>query len=727
MSTLQENDIIDVFLTPEGEQTFRLMPAGTDCSVDLTTLSQAISLARSGDLLAASALLPGYHIESLGCAFNDELFLLTSDADYTEVEAGTGSGFDYSYQPAIAAGQDFLGTPIQTSAAPRLTAIAQIKPRPKGNWYPLPEQTALNVAKPDRIPPFVARGMISYAGGFYSEEINNQFDERFTHFAESAQWPGGTYPTTRKRMIEQAFYQQAWECANALADPNFIQNVPDRDTVRQQLYDWSSRQASGPDNGYEGNHILITSEEACKWYALYIYLLFNTPDWKGAGVDAFSINQEVNTRREEGGLTAYQQWYQQGAWLVKWILSWAATGGNNTMISVLTDHGNLTHPNPEYYADPVNGDPNLPGYMHYSTMPEYIRGTSQSDPIGNTTLLSQQVRSGKATIGSNTYCRATRSASMFEKNSDGTFKIVNGEPVLRTDKRTVTINGQTCILTRFDGYRALVGHYNMLARYLANDFFLAGCVHLADYNTRKSGYEAIQLSGAYRLDTEVPPEVDQLGLSPDEVDSLNNRPLYGPWAESWAFWLYMHNPIIRGFMENQPMTVLGADNGKKSKARASVETTLKGFQRAANFNWLFTVPHKIGYAKLPIFKNYTDFTSERYEQFWRKPAMQVRIATKDGLPTLWFAGEMPWQDEGVMTDGVLWGDNGAGVVTPGYKVTFDGPILTADYFSLPSAATGLLPKHIYLQLTDMTGELLTFRFDYREARITNHPTPPSLA
>jgi len=51
----------------------------------------------------------------------------------------------------------------------------------------------------------------------------------------------------------------------------------------------------------------------------------------------------------------------------------------------------------------------------------------------------------------------------------------------------------------------------------------------------------------------------------------------------------------------------------------------------------------------------------------------------------------------------------------------------AEDWTLPDAMADADPKDIIIQFQDLLGETITWTGDYREARITSHPTPPALA
>ncbi|GAB2582560.1 hypothetical protein [Spirosoma areae] len=612
--------------------------------------------------------------------------------------------------------QDYLNRAVQSAPAPVLADGVRTVPRLVGNYYPMAPQTALNTALYKRFPAFTphASKVIIYPGGLFNDASDNALTSRgWTHTSESAHWiDGQTYPTQYRRALELANYAAAYNAA---------QTLPNSDPRKQKLLDWA-----GPLPAFEGNHLFIDDEETAKLYAQFWWNTFKQNDWKGAGVDYFSVNHEIFVERQGTGLSYYQQWFRQIGWLTKEIIRLAALEGV-TLKSGMSDFGNLTHLAPYFFDDndPATG---YPKYMSYGYIHEPYRGSSQSAPMGTPSDIGQLVKEGKAFTGVGSYVQHTfDEQSLFEKNTNGTYKIgSDGGLIWRTDVRNTTITGQTTVLYNEDAYKSQLKFYGIFARYCANQFFRAGGVHLPLSTDRQTGFENVRLLRQFRLDAEAESGITPqgTGTTQQQYDLLNERPLNPDWTEADAMGMYLFNDYLRGWMATQPKSNLGSSTIAHS--RASVEMYSKGFHRASQLNWIFDTPWRLVQPKLWIKNQGIVSSVDPNEQFYRKPIITGGIATKDGKPTLWLYWWWPCQDVDRYTDVTVWVDKGAGAVSPGYRIRLKGRKAGLEYWRLPDAAAGLAPRDIYFQFKSLLGEKITWRGDYREARITSHPTPPAI-
>ncbi|GAB4042172.1 SGNH/GDSL hydrolase family protein [Spirosoma litoris] len=609
---------------------------------------------------------------------------------------------------------DYQNNPVVSDPAPVLADGVRTVPRLVGNFYPFASQTGKNVLLWKRIPPFTPHSskIIIYPGGLYSDTTDNALLSRgFTHTAESSKWiDGQTYPTQFKRALEMANYQAAY---TASFDPAATSDQ------QAKLLAWAGY-GSG---NFEGTHTFIPDEETCRLYAKYWWATFKQNDWAGAGVEYFSVNHEVFQARNPA-LYA-QEWYNQVGWITKGIIDAAALEGK-TLKSGMSDWANLTNVNPQNFED-IDGT-GYPKYMSYGYIGEPFRGSSQSAPLGNSTVLGQLMKEGKAFVGVGSYLQHTiDDQSYFQKNADGTYKKgSDGGLIWRTDKRTTTISGQPTVIYGDDYYKSQLKLYGRFARYHANLYFRAGGVHLPRSDVRQSGFEAVRLLAQFRLDTEVESGMSPSSTGTTEVEfaTLNSRPLNPDMVETDAITMYLLTDYMRGWSESRPRTTLGANNGGKQVA--SAEFYAKGFQRASQLNWIFSTPWTLIQPKLWIKGTGTLAPYDASEAFYRKPIIWGGLATKDGHPTIFLNWVWPCQDTDRYTDVTVWVDKGSGVVSPGYRIRLKGRKPGLDYWTLPDALAGVQPKDIYFQFKSLLGEKITWRGDYREARITSHPTPPAI-
>ncbi|RYC70850.1 hypothetical protein [Spirosoma sordidisoli] len=674
---------------------------------------------------AATELLDALPTRGIPGAWDPQNCLINTGLDIiTNVEADSSNyppdgvvpdstdGFDFSYTYSQQ-GQDASGNSFVSTPAPILAKVVREAPRQTGNYYDFPIQSALNTVLHKRHPQFVThpKKVIIYPGRLYSNPgANDLIGRGWTHTSESAKQADveGPYPTEFKRALEMPNYPAAAQAASMIgpSDPRY-----------QQLMDWANQK------------ILITDESACQLYAQFFWQTFRQADWWGGGVEYFSVNQEVFTPRPNAGLSDYAQWYRQVGWLSQGIINAAAADGF-TVKTGFTDHGNLCTVGPWFHDDTAAGvavdpDPTIPRYMHFSTIDEPYRGSSQAAPLGENSVLASLVKQGKGYVGVGSYQQHTfDDQSLFQKNSDGSFKVVNGELVWRTDRRITTIASQSCQLYEDDTYRAMLKIYGRFARYAANIWFRAGCKHLPMSTDRQTGWEnMLGQSCQFRVDGESETGLSA-GFTLEQVQDINRRPLNPDWTEGIGIADYLFADYIRGWMQTQFVTALGAAVSNDSTSRASLEIYQKAFNRAAQLNWINDVPWRLVQPKFWIFKQGGQGPADPFEAFYRKPILTGGLAVRNGETWLWLYGWWPCQDVNASTTVTVWGDI-AGVKTPAYTVLLDGRSAFLEDWVLPATMNGIEPKHLYFQFTDFQGQKHTWRGDYREARITNHPTPPA--
>lgn len=695
----------------------------TDCDTidDLfnnLTVNEALTLLARATVNAPQTP-EGYKVIVYSCA-DDSLIEVRGDNSGDPYTVTTGDGFDTTYVFTRAAGTDFKGTPFVLTPAPILVPTTKTKPRLTGNNYNFTPQTALNTAVFKRFPKTTTHSskIIIYPGGLYLDNADNDLIGRlFTHVAESTKMMGSVYPTDLPRAIEMANYKAAFDAAS---DPSATS------AQRTKLLAWA-----GPLPAFEGNHLFIDDEETCQLYAKYWWKTFKQADWKGAGINYFSVNHEAWVQRDGTAYNYVQQWYRQVGWITKAIIAYAAADGVD-LKSAMTDFGNLGPANP-YFFDTIDGTLGRPEYMTLNRVNEPYRGGSQSVPLGGNTDMGALVLAGHAFVGTGRYFNFTSDGqSLFEKNPDGTLKVVDGNPVWRTDKRRATLSGQDTVIYMDDNYMAMLHRYALQASDYTNWYLRAGSVDLPMSNTRATGLTNVRFANQYRLDTQIDTSNSQLapgfnGLTQEEFNMLNSRPLYPNWTEGNAIRMYMNSDYIRGWMESQQQTAMGADNGNSSKARAIVEIYMKGFHRATQLNWLFDTTYQLCVPKYWLKNQGAVSAPDNDEHFARKPILEIKLAAASTAPRIALTGEWPCQDEDKTTDVLIWIDKGSGAVTGSYKIQLRGREPIVEDWFLPAEAIGLEPKHIYAQFNSLLGEKITWRFDYREAKITSHPTPPTLA
>ncbi|AKD55038.1 hypothetical protein [Spirosoma radiotolerans] len=709
---LTDNDYCQVTLS-DGTKRYLPVALGTTCG-QRPTIAQA--QAALGTMLQEGFVPTDFHLASKGCVLS-QIVVQGDNSNYTEdgESLPSGDGFDTSYT-FERVGSDFAGHSFVSTPAPILTPVAQAKPRPTGNHYAFAAQTALNTALAKRIPQFAPHSskILIYPGGLYTLDTDNAFIGRgWTHTSESAQWPNGqAYPAQFKRALEYANYAAAKRAADQL---------PDGHPSKQKLYDWSTLNPA-----FEGDHLFIDDEDTCKLYAAQWYIDFLQPDKQGGGVEYFSVNHEIWKIREGSPYDYVAQWYRQVGWITKEIIRLSEVDGK-PMKSGMSDFGNLCATGP-YFFDDNDSATGYPKYLSYGTINEPYRGNLQNNPLGAPSDLGALVLAGKAFAGVGHYMQHTSDGqSLFEKDGDGALIVSNGGLVYRTDKRAATICGQATVIYKDDNELAMIKRYGYEAANYANWFFRAGSVHLPMSNLRGAGYESVRFIEQFRLDTEAQSgsTLDSTGLNQAEFDMLNSRPLDPEWTEGNAIRMYLNADYMRGWMDSQPRTDLGADNNKQSKARASVEIYAKGFQRAANLNWIFDTPYQLIEPKLWLKNQGLVSARSDDEEFYRKPILRGGHCVKDGRRTIWMRGEWPCQDVDHTTDVLVWVDNGS-AVSPSYLIRLDGRKTFLDYWQLPVDFPAFESKHVYFQFQTLRAELVTWRGDYREAKITSNPTPPAL-
>ncbi|GAB3973853.1 hypothetical protein GCM10028806_28590 [Spirosoma terrae] len=655
---------------------------------------------------------------------DEDIVVRADPADFDEEEPVSGDGFDTSYTYSKT-GSDVAGNQFVSTPAPRLLPVSQTKPRPTGNSFSFTPQSAINTVLPKRFSPLTQvhpKKAIGYPGTIYLDwSTPNEIIGLYTHTTESAKTNTEVYPTSLKRMVEGSFYVLA---ANAAAV------LPAGDSRKQQLLDWAGPQQAGS-GSYEGPHILITDASAARLYGAEWWKMFKQLDWKGAGVEHFSVNMEHMEERTGTAYTKHQQQYRMIGWITEGCINAAAADGVTLFSPLSAEFGNLTIYAPWFHDRPAthdregnalpNPNPNIPQYMHYALLDEYIRGNSPTAPLGENSTLATLIKTGKAAVGVGRYLQHTMDGQTYwQKQSNGALITdSNNNPIFRNEPdRYTTITGQQCVIYKDDYYMAMIKLYGIVAQFCSNMRFMAGGVDLPFSTTRQAGWEGMKGQVTqFRLDVE-----GESGIDRPDGSALNERPLAPFMVEGYGILMYVFAEFLRGWMQSQMPSNLGADTGYGSKARASAEIYAKAFERAANLNWIHDISWQLIQPSIWIKDQGFNGPADPDEHFARKPILLGGLGTYQGDAVMWFLAWWPCQDEDKSTDIKIWADKGTGPITGSYVARMVGRTPFLDYWKIPA---GTQPKDWYMQFQSLTNIKITRRGDYREAKITNHPTPPA--
>ncbi|MDB5240082.1 MAG: hypothetical protein JWP57_707 [Spirosoma sp.] len=754
--TNNSDDVVvkNVVLWPKGKTLFLPYDKSVDCAAEqalinslVTQINAAATAGNANGYATLMAQLLAYTVASVPDAPAGNKWVIrpcsggstptSDDITLTEVDPDTSTyvdgiledlgvlgdpGFDTSYT-LVKSGADYNGTSFVTQSAPTLLSVARTAPRRKGNWFPFLTQLAMNTALHKRRAPFAThtRKTIVFPGNLYTDPADNEFTGRgWTHSSEATLSGESVYPVGIKRCIESAFYDRATAAANVTQGGD----IP-TDTQKAQLLAW----ASAP-------HVPISDDGAARLYAKKWVDVFEQQDWFGGGIEGFSVNHEVYSG-------TFQAHYNHSGLMTRAIreeMESRLKGDGSRKFPIVkaaaTDYGALVHYSPyalDFRATQSNNfdpntpdpDPSVPVWLHFVSIAEPYKGVSRSAPLGTFSILAQLLKAGKLYAGSGQYPRYTMDdQTMWQKNGDGSYKTnTNGWMLPRTDVRTTVVNGEACPLLETDYTKSMQQLYGYYCQFYAYYFFRAGSKHLPMSTDVMAGWEAMQRGYAqFRLNTEVDTTYNYVGQGLDP-ETYNRRPLNRKWTETYAIGMYLYMDYLRGWMNVQNRTDLGGVNTHDGQSRASVEFYANGFQRGADLNWIHDTPYQFVVPKFFLFEQATN----EWEQLWRKPIVIGGLATYGGKPTLWLHWVWPCQDEDRVTDMIIWVDKGQGPVTPGYLAQFEGRDPGLEYWQFPNAAAGAQPKDLYFQFKSFLNETITWRGDYRETRITLHPTPPALA
>lgn len=671
------------------------------------------------------------------------------------VQSTTGFDFSYSFSRT---GTDFGGRSFVSTPAPILTAVAQTAPRLLGNAYAFPRQTALNVFLPERHPVFALdpSWIVVYAGPGFAQQSDRApiIGRGYNAVAENV--PNrGLISRTRLALLVPGNYDQANSVADSLAQSN------PNDPRIPWLRGWK---------GSGNTHYLIDNQAAGQAFGARAYSDFQNGDWtNGEALLGITPNFEVYTASPQSGNDAETQWRNMDAYFMQGVKQAAEAQSRTVPALIMYDWATMCHfsiklksrdqtssgvYDEEGYT--VNYDPELgiPFYFSYSAIGDAFKGGSKSAPMGANNAYAQYVKANPSYAGSAEYMRNTwDEETLWQKNSDGSFKTrtVNGVTLLvaRTDARRTTIDGEVTDLMGAGYYSVGEGDnflyltYERIQQAIVDTFFRSGGKHLSKSTDRQTGWENLKLEQWARHETEFKqgnevtkpdntgPSINPATGQAYDVDALNHRPLNADFVERDIIaHLLLGRELYRFWMEPQPeLAGQGAANAN-THSRASHEVAQVAMQRVAMMNWIRHNEHQY------IIPQYLIRNMGR-DRSWYDPSYEFEKnailfgllcaarADQNNKPWFVFVASFPPQDVDQNTDGVYWWVDGSGnAITTGYRFRMAGRKTFLDDHEVPAAVASLSPSRFRVQYTDMTGEKHTKTGDYRDAKITVHPTPP---
>lgn len=676
-------------------------------------------------------------------------------------EETTGDGFDTSYTYSRV-GTDFAGTSFVSTPAPRLTAVNQTKPRLLGNAYGFPRQTALNVMLPERHDTFSLHDdwIVVYAGpGFALQADRTPLLTRgYNAIAENV--PNrGLFSRSRQALLVPGNYGQAGSVADTLAASN------PNDPRIVWLREWE---------GHDRTHLLIDNREAGQAFGQRAYEDYQNGDWTNdeplLGITPNFEIYTINPRSSNPDVES--QWRNMDGYFMEGVRLAAIADGKPVPALMMYDWATMCHHSiklkskdqtssgvydEEGYT--VNYDPELgiPFYFSYSAIGDAFKGGSKTAPMGANNVYAQYVKANPSYAGSAEYMRNTwDDETLWQKNSDGTFKTrqVNNVTLLvaRTDARRTVIDGEVTDILGAGFYSVGEGDnflyltYERIQQAIVDTFFRAGGKHLPKSTDRQPGWENLKLEQWARHETEFKqgneirtPDGNNDAINPAtgvkyDVDALNHRPLNADFVKRDIIsHLLLGRELYRFWMEPQPeLATQGAANAN-THSRASHEVAQVAMQRVSMLNWIrdnefqYIIPQYL-VRNIGRDRGWYDPNQEFEKVAILYGGLCPARSDRSNKPYFWFGASFPPQDVDQHTDGIYWWvDESGNPITPGYQFRMAGRETFLDDHEVPAAVANLSPSRFRVQYTDLTGEKHTKTGDYRDAKITNHPTPPAAA
>lgn len=672
----------------------------------------------------------------------------------------SGSGFDTSYTYSRI-GSDFAGVAFESSPAPTLTPVIQSKPRLTGNAYSFARQKAQNVFLAERHPAFSLHPswIVVYAGpGFASQADRAPIITRgYNAIAENV--PNrGLITRTRLVPLLPGGYDQAGAVADMLANAN------PNDPRIAWLRGWK---------GHDRYHELIDNREAGRAFGQRVYQDYQNQDWaNGQPLLGITPNFEIYSPSPQSSTDVESQWRNMDGYFMEGVRLAAIADNKPVPALMMYDWATMCHHSiklksrdqdtrgvydEEGYTVQYDPELGIPFYFSYSAIGDAFKGGSKSAPMAANNVYAQYVKANPAYAGSAEYMRNTwDEETLWQKNSDGTFKTRTEKGVTllvpRSDARRTVIDGEvTDILpaafySKGEGDNFLYLIYERIQQAIVDTYFRSGGKHLSKSTDRQPGWENLKLEQWARHETEFKqgnevtkpdntgPSINPATNQPYDVDALNHRPLNADFMErDLIFHLLAGRDMYRFWMEPQPeLSSQGAANAN-THSRASHEVAQVAMQRVSMMNWIRDNAHQYIIPQYLVRNLGRDrsWYDPNYE-FEKNPILLGLLcaarADRNNKPYFAFVASYPAQDVGQYTDGVYWWVDGAGTaITEGYRFRMDGRKTFLDDHEIPSIVANLAPSRFRVQFTDMTGQKWTKTGDYRDATITNHPTPPAIS
>jgi hypothetical protein len=613
---------------------------------------------------------------------------------------------------------------VVTQAAPRLKRTGRTQTRPTGDYYSFKPQLARNTVLLSRVPPFRLHPSMTliYPGPTFQNQADNQFFSRgFTHYAESA--PNGRFVPGRGSQLMGGLYDNALVAANAL---------PDNDPRKPWLLAWFAV------GGDRNRHHFIDNEAAARYFGYYMYdsMQFDVvqPDGKRVRVtESYSPDFETGTPSPRSKNPFDTQWVNMVGWFCYGMADRAKELGQPVPMAIMYDWNwiglnTLTawddvQVTDGSYPDP---EPGMPRYLNRAFISGAFAGGTKAEPVGNQTNIANYLRAFGGAAGQAQYMRYTwDDATFFETNADGSYRRDEaGDLVYRTAMRDIRLYGSPTKTGPNEAFQYVEKIYERVQQLLNTNYYLSGGKHYWKTTDRQPGLEKIRRQFWFRFDTEY-------AAPPDATIDWNARPIDPTFGENDAIRMYVLADVIRGWAAPQPLLRgQGAPNAKGASQPLGVfELMTNGFYRASTeLDWTKDNAWTIVNPRFWMKEQGTGERPNPDEHFAKKPIIIGGICPartdQQNKPYAWLYWEYPTQEANERRAFSWWIDNGR-QRTPAYRQVWVGRHASIESVQLPDWCATAEPKHVYFQFVDQLGHTQTWRGDYRQPRIRQHPTPPA--
>ncbi|GAB3975823.1 hypothetical protein GCM10028806_34240 [Spirosoma terrae] len=610
-----------------------------------------------------------------------------------------------------------------------LLLVSQLSPaqimrnylRPKGNDYPLPQQAAKAVVNWRIFPRFaLPTHDVLYWGPRFrkSPGAPGEWDDDALRHGYSQMAPQFFYQTTGNSEDARDLGLDGQKMFAVFYMPGSPANMPD--AFKNAYNSLPSSDARKTEIGKYINSLIPTANtEAAKLMGRWIGGVLKNDICGGKIPKYISIDEESAHYWDAGGETVMRTFLGN-----LYLGALEVCEGSKVFT-----YGQKVAPNTMSYKGHADQGRVIGGKLWYENREflnnMYWKGFSEIAAVDVNSPIAQALRAngGGIASGDHYWKNTIGQGTIYQKNGDGSYKLVNGRRILREDNSQVTLYGKTFTVYGKDPNFYNENEYDWWTSWLYEDvqfddahrWWLNGGQYPLRKNDRRAEFANIKTGDWYRVHTEE-------ANAPGQGDS---RPLNPEGLEAGMLFRYLlhdadlmwHSEYLqRGPLSHENRVDFPGQRGGSMGYTSSLgqwEVVTKALHRASEFDHL---PWGNHYWIRPI--RAISATPDK----WNEPIIRGRISETGNYVQLVAAWPILDPEDEVTVN--VWWDTGTWKSKSTF-FTLKGRAPFIDTYKPDDVPAGvqLLPQHMRVRFTNIYGETFTWAGDYRYTASNSEAMP----